>query len=86
MANFTFSPTLIEAEAGTTLEIKLTSAGNIHDFVIDELDVQSNSLNPGASQTITIEIPEDASGKSFEFYCSIGNHQAMGMKGTLKVN
>lgn len=82
--NYSFSPSVIEAKAGGTVTIKLVSLSNMHDFVIDELDVQSSALGNGDEEVIEINIPEDAEGE-YEFYCSIGSHRQLGMVGILKV-
>jgi plastocyanin len=85
MSNFTFSPNIIEASPGETLTISLTSLGGTHDFVIDELDVQSLLLGSNESQDLTITIPDNASGMTYQFYCSVGNHREMGMVGEIRV-
>ena len=53
-----------------------------HDFVIDELNVKTKEI--GAGKTDTVELTPNEVG-TFEFYCSVGNHKQMGMKGTLIV-
>lgn len=85
--SYSFTPNLIEAEAGETIRIKLTSIDMPHNFVIDELNVQSGMLSAGGdSDIIEITIPEDTpSGTEYEFYCSVGNHKQLGMVGTLRV-
>lgn len=85
MSDFKFSKNEIRAKAGETLRINLTSTGKNHNFFINELGVRSNLLNPGDSQTIEVKIPEDASGQSYKYYCSFGNHRVLGMEGTLVV-
>jgi plastocyanin len=85
MSSFEFSPSTIEAEAGSTIKIKLVGEDIDHDFIIDGLDVQSPQLSRGESKIITVTIPSDAAGKSFEFYCGVGSHKESGMVGTLKV-
>jgi plastocyanin len=85
MSNFTFSPNIIEASPGETITISLTSLGGTHDFVIDELDVQSLLLGSNESQDLTITIPDNASGMTYQFYCSVGNHREMGMVGEIMV-
>jgi plastocyanin len=85
MSNFTFSPNIIEATPGETLTVSLTSIGETHDFVIDELDVQSFLLGSNESQDLTITIPDNASGNVYQFYCSVGNHREMGMVGEIRI-
>ncbi len=85
LKNYSFTPNKMTASPGQTLRVKLTNVGGLHDFVIDELNVRSNRLSTGDSQIVEIKIPQDAAGKSYEFYCSVANHRALGMKGTLEV-
>ncbi len=79
---FYFKPNEIRAKAGEKINIVFANAGGIHDFVIDELSVQSTKIKDG--ETTEVEFTPQIPG-TFEFYCSIGNHRAMGMKGTLVV-
>jgi plastocyanin len=53
-----------------------------HDFKIDEFNVATNQIPAGSSEIV--EFVADKSG-SFEYYCSVGRHREMGMKGTLVV-
>jgi len=85
LSDFTFTPNIISASAGETITVKLENNEGTHDFVIDELNVKSNLLSSNESQTITITLPEDSAGETYEFYCSFGNHRQMGMVGTLQV-
>jgi plastocyanin len=85
MGAFYYSQETIEAEAGETLTITIENVDGFHDFVIDELEVASEQVNEGNSVTVTFTIPEDASGQKYEYYCSVGNHRAQGMVGTLMV-
>jgi len=84
LQNFSFAPNIMKAKPGQTLTVKLVNAGGFHDFVIDELGVASSRIAQGESEIVTITIPEDATG-SYEFYCSVGNHRAQGMVGTLMI-
>lgn len=86
MANFRFSEPEMEAEPGQTLTVKLVGKDMLHDLVIDELDVKSNQLKAGEEETIEITVPATAKpGDTYEYYCSVGNHKAQGMVGTLTV-
>jgi uncharacterized cupredoxin-like copper-binding protein len=86
LASFTFTPNVLMAEPGQTLKVKLTNVQGFHDFVIDELNVASKQLQEGESVVVEIEVPMSAAGQSYEFYCSVGNHRAQGMVGTLEVS
>lgn len=85
MQNYSFTPNMLEGKPGQTLKVKLVNVSGFHDFVIDELNVNSGRTQEGDSVVVEIPIPEDAAGKTYAFYCSVGNHRAMGMEGTLKV-
>jgi len=80
--NFEFSPTEIRVRQGDRVRIVFTSLDGTHDFVIDELAVATQQVSTG--QTDAVEFVADQAG-NFEFYCSVGNHRAMGMVGTLIV-
>lgn len=80
--SFYFKPNIIKVKKGEKVTITINNRGGFHDFYIDEFNVKSKTI-PGGEST-TVEFTPDKTG-SFEFYCSIGNHRAMGMKGTLIV-
>lgn len=79
--NFYFKPNEIKVKKGEKVKITFTSAGGMHNFVIDEFNVASETVN---GKSTTVEFTPDKTG-TFEFYCSIGSHRQMGMKGNLIV-
>ena len=81
-SNYAMTPKTLTAKKGDTVKITFTNAGGMHDFVIDEFNVRTNRIQGGASQTVTFVA--DKTG-SFQYYCSVGQHRAMGMWGTLTV-
>jgi plastocyanin len=83
MSDHRFSVEEIRAVPGETVTVVLTNGQGIHDFVIDELDVDSGELAAGQSREVTFTIPEDAGGETYAFYCSVSNHRALGMEGEL---
>jgi plastocyanin len=85
MSNFEFSPNQLTAAPGQTIRVLLVNVDGIHDFVIDELGVQTSELTQDQEEVVEITIPEDAAGMTYEFYCSVGNHRDIGMVGTLTV-
>lgn len=85
MSNHRFSPNTISAKPGQRVRINLQNVFGTHDLVIDELNVASRILNGNSSQVLEFTIPENASGRSYEFYCSVANHRELGMIGTLRV-
>ena len=80
--NFYFQPNEIKVKKGENVKIILHSVEGIHDFVIDEFSVATTKVSTG--QIAEVTFTPDKTG-TFEFYCSIGNHRQMGMKGNLVV-
>ena len=81
-ANFKFDPKTITVKKGDKVKITFKSVGGFHNFVIDELNVKTSVVESG--RDTTVEFTADKAGK-FEYYCSIANHRAQGMVGTLTV-
>lgn len=79
---FYFKPSTIKVKKGQKVTIEFKNAGGSHDFTIDELNVKTKTI--GSGETAKVEFTANKAG-SFEFYCSVGNHRQMGMKGTLTV-
>ena len=79
---FKFAPNVIRVKKGDTVRITFKNAGGIHDFVIEEFDVATEQLAAGASETVEFTVEKAG---TFEFYCSVANHRAMGMTGSLIV-
>jgi nitrite reductase (NO-forming) len=52
-----------------------------HDFVVDALGIKTPMLNPGDSETVTI----NAAAGEYEYYCSVPGHKAAGMAGKITV-
>ena len=77
-SNFRFSESEIRVKKGETVRLTLVNNEGFHDFVIDELGVATERIREGASTTI--EFTADTVGE-FPFYCSVGNHRALGMEG-----
>jgi plastocyanin len=78
--NFSFSMKEIRVEKGEKLIVKFTNKEGFHDFLIDELKVNSGMV--AQANTIELEIPTDTVG-TYEYYCSVGQHRANGMFGKL---
>lgn len=80
--NYHFIPETIRVKKGEKVRILFKSMDGIHDFRIDELNIVTATVRSG--QEDFVEFTPDKTG-SFKFYCSVGNHRAMGMEGTLVV-
>ena len=81
-SNFAFAPSVLTVKKGDRVKITFKNAAGFHDFNIDGFAVATQKIRSGAEETV--EFTADKTG-SFEYYCSIGEHRAMGMKGTLIV-
>jgi plastocyanin len=81
-ANYKFTPNIITAKEGQKVKVTFVSDGGLHDFTLDEFNVKTKQLQSGGSETV--EFTADKKG-TFKYYCSVGNHRAMGMEGTLTV-
>lgn len=77
-----FKPNVINVKSGEEVSITFKNIEGFHDLVIDELNVKTKQLKVGESETVVFT--PDKPG-TYEFYCSVGNHRVMGMKGTLIV-
>lgn len=77
-----YKPNQLKVKKGDKVKITFNNSGGMHDFVIDELNVKSKLIRSNESDTI--EFTADKAG-TFEFYCSVGQHRKLGMKGTLVV-
>ncbi len=81
--NFSFSPSTLSVNKGDKVRITFKNSGGTHDWVIDEFNARTQRISGG--QTETIEFTADKTG-TFEYYCSVGTHRQMGMKGALTVH
>ncbi len=79
---FSFAPSSLTVKQGDKVRITFKNADGFHDLKIDEFKVATKQINGGEQEVV--EFIADKKG-SFEYYCSVGNHRAMGMKGTLVV-
>lgn len=80
--NFAFSLATMTVNKGDTVRVTFNNIEGFHDWKIDEFNVATSKLNAGGTETVEFVATEAG---SFEYYCSVGSHRAMGMKGTLIV-
>lgn len=80
--NMAFSLKEIKVNEGDTVKIIFKNQSGSHDFVLDDFDVASAVLDPGQEEILEFVASKKG---SFEYYCSVSNHRAMGMKGMLIV-
>lgn len=81
-SNFKFSPSTMTVKKGDTVRVNFKSQGPLHNLIIDGFDVATSEL--GEDEEEEVEFVADKSG-TFDYYCSVGNHRAMGMVGKLVV-
>ena len=79
---FAFSQTEIRVNKGDTVTINFSSTEGFHDWTVDEFNARTKQVNTGEPASVTFTA--DKTG-TFEYYCSVGQHRAMGMKGNLIV-
>ena len=80
--DYSFTPSKMTVKKGDKVRIIFKNVEGMHDFRIDEFGVAVKRTSGGSQETV--EFTADKVG-SFEYYCSIGTHRALGMKGTLTV-
>src|SRR3989338_2523928 len=81
-APFSFTPLTMTVNKGDTVEITVKNVKGTHDLKIDEFNAATRTLNAGETQTISFVADKVG---TFEYYCSVGNHRAMGMVGSFIV-
>jgi cytochrome c oxidase subunit 2 len=79
---FSFSLKEIRVKRGDRVKIVFNNQTGLHDWVIDEFNAKTPQIQAG--QMAEVEFVADKTG-TFEYYCSVGNHRAMGMVGKLIV-
>ncbi len=79
---FSFSPKEIKVKQGQVVTLNFLNTGGMHDLVIDELAVKTPIIQVGATASATFVATKTG---TFTYYCSVGNHRAQGMEGTLIV-
>jgi len=80
--NFSFAPATMSVKKGDTVKITFVNDSGTHDLVVDGYNARTKVIQGGAQETITFVADKEG---SFEYYCSVGQHRQMGMKGTLTV-
>lgn len=80
---FAYTPATITVNKGETVKITFTNDGTTsHNLSIEGLNVSTNTIGPGQSDSITFT---PTSAGSFKYFCSVDSHRSMGLEGTLVV-
>ena len=80
--NFAFSLEEIRVKKGDKVTINFVSADGFHDWVVDEFNAATEKVQTGEKTSVTFVADQEG---MFEYYCSVGQHRANGMVGTLIV-
>ena len=72
----------IRVKEGDKVRIDFTSEEGFHDWRLDEFGAATEKVNPGTPTSV--EFVANKKG-TFEYYCSVGKHRALGMKGVFIV-
>src|SRR3989338_5851536 len=80
--NFSFSKSEIRVKKGEKIELTFEVKEGYHDWTLEGYNVRTKKINAGGEETI--EFTANKAG-TFEYYCSVGSHRAMGMTGRLIV-
>ena len=72
----------IKVKLGDVVKFIVTNEEGFHDLVLDAFNVNTGKIYLGKS--VEVVFTADRKG-SFDFYCSVGDHRAKGMVGTLIV-
>jgi plastocyanin len=80
--NYSYDVKEMKVKNGDTVKVIFKNADGFHDWNLDEFNAHTKKIQAGAEETVTFTA--DKTG-TFEYYCSVGNHRAMGMVGKLIV-
>lgn len=82
-SEFAFDVKRMNVKVGDTVRVTLTNSGKMsHDWVVDELGAKTKQITNGETDMIEF-VPTEAG--TFEYYCSVGQHRANGMVGSIIV-
>ena len=82
-SEFSFSPSSITVNAGEKVKLTFNNVGSFpHNLTVEGLGIATKTIGGGQSDTIEFTVEE---GGTYTTFCSVGNHRAQGMEGTLEV-
>ncbi len=82
-SSFKFSPNTFTVSAGQSVKLVFENTEGFHDLVFETLSIKTKQIQAGQKETLEFKAPEEPG--EYEFYCSVGNHRAMGMEGKMVV-
>lgn len=80
--DFSFDAKEIKVKKGDTVTIIFKNSEGIHDWKVDEFKAATKKIKSGEQDVITFVADKVG---TFEYYCSVGQHRSLGMKGNLIV-
>jgi plastocyanin len=80
MTEFAFDPSDLTVSEGDSIDVT-NDGGTDHNLTVEDEDLATSDLGPGDSEELTVDIPAG----DYTFICTIGDHEAQGMTGTLTV-
>jgi plastocyanin len=81
-ANYSYDVKEMKVKKGDTVTVLFKNAEGFHDWNLDEFAAHTKKIQAGAEETVSFVASKTG---TFEYYCSVGNHRQMGMKGNLIV-
>lgn len=85
LTDFKLNPANPSIDKTGVVEFKATNDGEVvHALEVEgpEGEVETEAIQPGKSATLKADLSK---GGTYTWYCPIGNHEAQGMKGKIKV-
>jgi plastocyanin len=83
--NYEFSQPILKAKQGEFIKIELLNEEGFHDWTIFYGSRTIATQRAQQSQRVTAEFRATDKG-TYEFYCSVGNHRQLGMRGAFIVD
>lgn len=81
---FSYSTKKISVKKGEKIKLTLVNKGRTsHDFKVEGTNISTKLTGAGTTESIEFTINEAG---NYAFFCSVGNHRAMGMEGVLNVD
>lgn len=82
-SEFSFTPKTLSIKTGEKVKITFINTGSApHTFTIDGI-IDTGVVQPGAKSIVEFNGPSQKG--SYPIYCSVGQHKAQGMEGSLMV-
>lgn len=82
-SEFSYTPDALTFSKGDDIRLTFKNEGTVsHNLAIEGLGLTTRTIAPGSSDTIEFSVDKVG---SYDFFCTVDSHQALGMKGTIEV-